>query len=203
MLKAQWRRTALIAGGVAAVLALGLVILTLAFMGNLSASAPTPATAPATAEPTPEPTPEAAEAPEPTTTGVRQTEEVNTSEPLEMTLDEFGVATRYDDRFTLGGQIWDQSYFEGEIFVANMYATHDHDFKSQEGCVVVYYRAPEGGSRIRFTGWNGQGFELNANSGISLNQAIAAMRETLVRAHGCEADEVQYHQAIRHGDPVK
>lgn len=200
MLKAQWRRMALIAGGLGVLLAIGLaVVLTLAFTGNLTASAPVLANPP-----------EIVPSLEPDSTGIsvepnpENDSEVDTSEPLEMTLDEFGGRTRYDDRFPLGeGMIWDQSYFAGEIFVANGYAFHDHEFKSQEGCVVVYYKALEGGGRIRFIGWDGMGFELNTNSGVSLNQAIAAMRETLVRAHGCNPDEIQYHRAVRHGDPVK
>jgi len=133
-----------------------------------------------------------------------QATEVNINEPLNGTLDDFGNATRYDDRFPLGGgMIWDQSYNTGEIFVSNMYAAHDHDFKSQNGCVIVYHQAPSGGSRIRFTAWDGMGFELNADSGYSLSQAIAAMRETLVRAHGCSPDSIQYHETTIHGDPVK
>jgi hypothetical protein len=115
-------------------------------------------------------------------------------------LDDFGRKVRYDDRFPVNGQIWDQSYNAGEIFVANMYAVHDHDFKSQQNCVVAYFMGP---GRIRFTAWDGQAFELNANSGISLNQAIAAMRETLIRAHGCQAANIQYHQVILQGDAVK
>jgi len=131
------------------------------------------------------------------------TEEVNVNEPIKGTLDDFGVATRYDDRFTLKGEIWDQSYNEDEIFVANGFAFHDNGFVSQNGCVVMYYKAPSGGGRIRFTGWDGMGFELDADSGISLNQAIAAMHETLVRAHGCNPENIQYHEVVHYGDPIK
>jgi hypothetical protein len=130
-------------------------------------------------------------------------EEVNTEEELRITLDEFGQETRYDDRFPTNGMIWDQSYNAGEIFVANAFAIHDHDFRSQEGCVVAYYQAPEKGGRIRFTGWDGMGFELNAESDISLNQAIGAMRETLTRAHECDVEDIQFHELIPHGDAVK
>jgi len=128
--------------------------------------------------------------------------EVNTNEPLNGTLDDFGVLTRYDDRFPNDGMIWDQSYNPGEITVGNMWATHDNGFVSQESCVVVYYIAPENGGRIRYTAWNGQAFEFDAGV-ISLNQAIAAMRVTLVNAHGCNADSIQYHELVRYGDPVK
>lgn len=131
------------------------------------------------------------------------TETVELNEPLEMTLDEFGSKVRYDDRFPLNGMIWDQSYFEGEIFVANMFSAHDHTFKSQKGCVVVYFLAAQGGGRIRFTGWDGMGFELDSDSGVTLGQAVAAMRETLVEAHGCKPEKIQYHELFRHGDPVK
>ncbi len=137
------------------------------------------------------------------TTETTAQEEVNTEEELRITLDEFGQETRYDDRFPVDGMIWDQSYNAGEIFVANAVGIHDHDFKSQEGCVVAYYQAPEEGGRIRFTGWNGMGFELNAESDISLNQAIGVMRETLTRAHECGVEDIQFHELVPHGDAVK
>ncbi len=127
---------------------------------------------------------------------------VNYNEPLIGTLDDFGSKVRYDDRFPLDGMIWDQSYQQGEILVGNAYAIHDHNFKSQKGCVVFYYKAPSVGGRVRFTGWNGQAFEFDAGT-ITLNQAIAAMRETLIRAHECDPKEIQYHELVRYGDPVK
>jgi hypothetical protein len=129
--------------------------------------------------------------------------EIQFDEPLQITLDDFGSKVFYDDRFPRDGQIWDQSYWEGWILVLNAYAIHDHDFVSQNGCVVAYYQAPAEGERIRFTGWDGMAFELAPDSGITLNQAIATMRETLIRAHGCNPEAIQYHELFRHGDPVK
>lgn len=128
---------------------------------------------------------------------------VDTNETLNITLDEFGRIARYDDRFPTNGMIWDQSYAPGEIFVANLFAAHDQTFKSQNGCVILYYQAPSSGGRIRFTGWDGMGFELDSNSGIALGQAVAAMRETLVRAHGCKSTGIQFHQVSQYGTAIK
>ena len=153
-----------------------------------------------TTAPTPTPEPMATE--EPVSEEV-VAEGIQFDEPLQMTLDEFGSKVFYDDRFPRDGQIWDQSYWEGWILVLNAYAIHDHDFVSQKGCVVAYYQAPAEGERVRFTGWDGMAFELAPDSGITLNQAIATMRETLIRAHGCDPEAIQYHELFRHGDPVK
>lgn len=155
------------------------------------------ASTPATAAPTLTPTPGAIQPTAATTVTTTEPEEVRYNEPLTGSLDDFGRIVRYDDRFPPGGMIWDQSYNTGEILVLNAYALHDHEFRSQNGCVVGYFIGP---GRVRFTAFDGQAFELNAGV-ISLNQAIAAMRETLTRAHGCLI--IQYHQLIKHGEAIK
>jgi hypothetical protein len=125
---------------------------------------------------------------------------VDITEALSGSLDDFGVKTRHSDRFALAGTIMDESYNPGEILVGNSYAVHDNGFVSQDGCVAFYYQAPANGGRVRFVGYDGQFFEFDSGT-ITLNQAIAAMRETLTRAHGCT--NIQYHELVRYGDPVK
>ena len=151
--------------------------------------------------PTPTPTIAAAATPTPTVNTIVNGP-LDTKEALVGTLDEFGSKIQYTDRFAVAGTILDESLFEGQIIVGNAYSVHDNGFVSQKGNVVFYYIAPKGGGRVRITGFDGQFFVINSNV-MTLNQAIAAMRDTLIRAHGATVNNVQFHELIRYGDPVK
>lgn len=158
-----------------------------------SSTVPTLTPTPTIAAPTPTPTP---------TINTIVNGPLDTKEKLNMTLDQFGGLINYTDRFAIDGTILDESLFEGEIIVGNAFSIHDNGFISQKGNVAFYYIAPKGGSRIRITGFDGQFFVIKSNV-MTLNQAIAAMRETLIRAHGATVDTIQFHELVRYGDPVK
>lgn len=129
-------------------------------------------------------------------------ETLNLNEPLKGTLDEFGSLIQHTDRFAIAGTILDESLFEGQIIVGNAFNIHDNGFISQESNVCFYYLAPANGGRVRMTGFDGQFFVIDKGI-MALNQAIAAMRDTLIRAHGATFDEIQFHELVRYGDPVK
>lgn len=127
--------------------------------------------------------------------------ELNLYEELIGTLDDFGGKINYTDRFAINGTILDESLNEGEIIVGNAFSIHDNDFISQDGNVLFYYIAPENGGRVRLTGFDGQFFVFNKNS-IELNQSIAAMRKTLIDAHGATNETIEFHELVRYGDNV-
>ena len=130
------------------------------------------------------------------------TAEPAVTEPLKLTLDEFGSLVQYTDRFAIAGTILDESLFEGQIVVGNAFAIHDNGFVSQEGNVVFYYISPVGGGRVRMTGFDGQFFVIDKGI-MTVDQAIKAMTETLERAHGATPETIQIHELVRYGDPVK
>lgn len=128
-------------------------------------------------------------------------EKINYNEPLKGSLDDFGNATRYSDRFALNGTILDESLNSGEMIFGNAYALHDNGWVG-ESCVVFYYKAGSEGGRVRATGFDGIFFTVDTNK-MTLNQGIASMRQTLINAHACTFEEIKFHELTRYGDPVK
>ena len=122
---------------------------------------------------------------------------VDVTEKLVGTLDDFGgLIDEFGmwERFSLEGNQIRMELNSGDLWVANANAIHNGSFKSQEGCVLPYGQGP---GEVFLTGWDGIWFVLSSDSELTLNQGIAAMRETLVRAHGCEEDGIQFVNVMR------
>lgn len=121
-------------------------------------------------------------------------------EPLKGTLDEFGATVHETTPLSLSGQVYDRGLDEGDIVVLNAYAIHDNGSVYEKN-VLCYYKAPKGGGRVRFTGYDGMVFLIKKGDN-TLNQSVAAMRETLIRAHGANLEEIKFEQLVRYGDKV-
>lgn len=145
--------------------------------------------------------PEARKQPEAPKQPKQPKEEIlNLYEPLIGTLDEFGTTVHETTPLSLSGQVYDRGLDEGDIVVLNAYAIHDNGSVYEKN-VLCYYKAPKGGARVRFTGYDGMVFLIKKGNN-TLNQSIAAMRETLIRAHGANLEEIKFKQLVRYGDKV-